>query len=580
MSTTSSSKEINNDIVMTKNIISVSDIKTKTNDNHSPNTNNINIRHIATTSPVIIKNFFTVRRKRINNDIKIEPMENSHFSNSRCSLPILNKPQLQNNDVDRCEIISDDLTTKKQHCCKQSSQSRIQRLKRTLSLSKNLDREEGENIICCTNDKIMKSSDSMIPLNNSSTKENYPIQFLPRSLVMNPEDIDDYMNAQPQNNNCTCSDGTRKRVKSNNNRCATFFSQLSSTSPVSSTDDDSSAESSANLPKINVCDSIIVESRDQFIPTVAQKKRNSLDERTSNNIRRSWSHIEVRHIKGLFKRNRDSGDVKRRNSYAHTSSTRANQQIASESELKMLNHVHNIDNASNSDELLTSADEIIHSSPKKLPLDLYTLQADMEKETDAVTRARQMRKFIISEIYSTEQSYLAHMRTLKKSFMDPCIQASLTPHPFMNKDDVAIIFAHINELIKLSDTIVETIETSTDPWEDYDSKLGQVFLKYGNEFEVFEKYAENIQRSRQLLAKKVNQSVLYRKFVSSQRKKENIKLNLNDYMIMPIQRITRYSLLLKELKKYTLESHTDYKDMCEALDSMLSLASRCNDNIQ
>ncbi|CAG8575202.1 3988_t:CDS:2 [Funneliformis caledonium] len=456
----------------------------------------------ATTSPVIIKKFFTavsVCRKRINNDIKIstiEPMENSNFSNSRCSLPILNKPQLKNNGT-RSKIVT-----------------------------KN-------------NDK-----------------------------------------AQQQNNNCTCSDGTRKRVKSNNNnRCATFFSQLSSSS-VSSTDGDSSAESSANFSSINVCDTNVVESHDQFDPTAAPKKRNSLDERTINNIRRSWSHIEVRHFKGLFKRNRDN-DVKRRNSYAHTTSTRANQQIASESEFKVLNLVHNVDNASNdADENSTSSDEVDHSPPKKLPVDLYALQANMEKETDAVTRARQMRKFIISEIYSTEQSYLAHMRTLKKIFMDPCIQASLTPHPLMIKDDVEIIFAHIDELINLSDTIVESFEISMDPWEDYDSKMGQVFLKYGNKFEVFEKYAENIQRSRQLLAKKVNQSVLYRKFVSSQRKKENIKLNLNDYMIMPIQRITRYSLLLKELKKHTLESHTDYKDMCEALDSMLSLASRCNNNIQ
>ncbi|PKK80351.1 Dbl homology domain-containing protein [Rhizophagus irregularis] len=203
----------------------------------------------------------------------------------------------------------------------------------------------------------------------------------------------------------------------------------------------------------------------------------------------------------------------------------------------------------------------------------------MEKEPDGVTRSRQMRKFIISEIYSTEQSYLSHMKTLKKTFMDPCINASTSP-PLVNKDDIRIIFAHLDDLIKLSDKFVETIETSMDPYEVYDSKLGQVFLNFAEGFEVYKKYAENIQRSRQLLTKKVNQSVFYRRFVSAQRKKENIRLGLSDYLIMPIQRVARYSLLLKDLKKYTIETHFDYNDLCKALDYMVSLAKECNNNIQ
>ncbi|PKC13833.1 hypothetical protein RhiirA5_56150 [Rhizophagus irregularis] len=49
---------------------------------------------------------------------------------------------------------------------------------------------------------------------------------------------------------------------------------------------------------------------------------------------------------------------------------------------------------------------------------------------------------------------------------------------------------------------------------------------------------------------------------------------------MPIQRVARYSLLLKDLKKYTIETHFDYNDLCKALDYMVSLAKECNNNIQ
>jgi hypothetical protein len=213
---------------------------------------------------------------------------------------------------------------------------------------------------------------------------------------------------------CVCNNNNiRKRVKSNSvHHCTLFPTAISSTSLVDGSVKDSliTCQSPTSL--------IIPESRDSHDHPVKVKSRNSMDDQTEFDIRRSWSHIEVRHLKGLFsRRNRHSSDVQRRNSYAYTTSKRVNQQVATESEYNVLNHAaHKIKNTNvvNEEESTTTTSDVEQLSPKKFPVDLFALQADMEREPDGATRSRQMRKFIISEIYSTEQSYLSHMKTLKK----------------------------------------------------------------------------------------------------------------------------------------------------------------------
>ena len=54
-------------------------------------------------------------------------------------------------------------------------------------------------------------------------------------------------------------------------------------------------------------------------------------------------------------------------------------------------------------------------------------------------------------------------------------------------------------------------------------------------------------------------------------------LNLEDYMIYPVQRLPRYELLLAGLKKYTTEDNIDYKNLCIALERIKDLNDNIND---
>ncbi|CAG8496343.1 2673_t:CDS:2 [Dentiscutata erythropus] len=292
---------------------------------------------------------------------------------------------------------------------------------------------------------------------------------------------------------------------------------------------------------ITICDSPTTES-----PTIttSQHKRCSSNNDLNDNsdIRRSWTHIEV-HLRGLLFSRKRALDAKRRNSYAYTNSLKTNQQLVAESEIRI--HLHKNRNSNVS----VDEDTVVVKDPPTLtlPADIFALQADAEKETDAATRSSQMRKFIACEIYSTEQSYLEHLKKLKKIFMDPFIDAAEQSNPLVNPDDIKAIFDHVEDLIQLSTLIVEDLESSMDPWQESESMVGEVFLKYRSYFEALLLYAENHQQSRSAI-KRANENVLYRKIL--------------------------------QLKRYTPEFHMDYDDLCHSVDNMKTLALQCDKAIQ
>ncbi|KAJ2963121.1 hypothetical protein NQZ79_g1770 [Umbelopsis isabellina] len=193
-------------------------------------------------------------------------------------------------------------------------------------------------------------------------------------------------------------------------------------------------------------------------------------------------------------------------------------------------------------------------------------------------RNEQIRRFIIQEIYTTEQTYLDHLNIIKTMFMDPFIAAATqTTQPLINPQDISTIFAYIPNIIEISNILVYRLESVVRTWHEQQSVIGAIFLQMESDFEVYIRYAVNFHQSQRCINRAHN-NILYRRFIQeSLRKKETNRMGLTDYMIIPIQRVTRYSLLLKDLKKHTPTSHPDYNNIDKALKVMTGLALAMND---
>ncbi|KAI8987197.1 Dbl homology domain-containing protein [Pilobolus umbonatus] len=186
----------------------------------------------------------------------------------------------------------------------------------------------------------------------------------------------------------------------------------------------------------------------------------------------------------------------------------------------------------------------------------------------------QLKKFILNELLTTEETYLEHLMTIKNFYMDPLFQTlRLTTKRSIlnfNSKDAEIIFAFIPELISLTHSLVQDLRLAITGGND----VGKVFCEYGHYFEVYISYAVNFSKSRKYI-NKASSSLIYRQLIKdSLEKKDANRMVLADYMIAPIQRITRYCLLLKDLQKHS--TSTDNTHMEQALKCLSALAFAMN----
>ncbi|KAG0171392.1 Pleckstrin y domain-containing G member 1 [Apophysomyces sp. BC1015] len=179
-------------------------------------------------------------------------------------------------------------------------------------------------------------------------------------------------------------------------------------------------------------------------------------------------------------------------------------------------------------------------------------------------RSVQQSKYVMMELLATEQTYLHHLTTVKSMLMDPLMNAVRCN--LIHRREIQPIFGYIPQLILLSTALVRQFDDANKP-----SAIGQVFCNFEDAFSVYIAYAANYARSLKCAAK-ANRHLVYRQAVKTAVDQTN-RMTLADYLIAPIQRITRYCLLLKELEKYSAPSDS----LDTALRCLSALALAMND---
>ncbi|XP_020617404.1 uncharacterized protein LOC110055359 [Orbicella faveolata] len=110
--------------------------------------------------------------------------------------------------------------------------------------------------------------------------------------------------------------------------------------------------------------------------------------------------------------------------------------------------------------------------------------------------------------------------------------------------------------------------------EDEPQKIGEVFAQSEQQLEeLYSEYCRNKPKS-DLLVQKYTDS-----FFQGCKEKLGHRLQLADYLIKPVQRITKYQLLLKDILKHTEKAGEDCTELQRALDVALRILKRTNDMV-
>ncbi|XP_069826884.1 guanine nucleotide exchange factor DBS isoform X1 [Dendropsophus ebraccatus] len=182
-----------------------------------------------------------------------------------------------------------------------------------------------------------------------------------------------------------------------------------------------------------------------------------------------------------------------------------------------------------------------------------------------------LRRHVMNELLETERVYVEELLSVLEGYAaemeNPLAMHLLTP-VLLNKKDV--LFGNMEEIYHFHNRIfLRELET----YIDFPELVGRCFLERMEDFQIYEKYCQNKPRSESLWRQCSDAAF----FQECQRKLDH-KLSLDSYLLKPVQRITKYQLLLKEMLKYS-KNCEGAEDLQEALASILGILKAVNDSM-
>uniref|UniRef100_A0AAR2JZW1 MCF.2 cell line derived transforming sequence-like 2 n=1 Tax=Pygocentrus nattereri TaxID=42514 RepID=A0AAR2JZW1_PYGNA len=180
-------------------------------------------------------------------------------------------------------------------------------------------------------------------------------------------------------------------------------------------------------------------------------------------------------------------------------------------------------------------------------------------------------RHIMNELIETERLYVEELQSIMEGYaaaLDNSELNHLIPLALENKKD--ILFGNLAEIYDFHNkTFLKELENCVEKPE----LVGTCFLKRKEELQIYEKYCQNKPRS-EALWRQCGDSMFFQEC----QKQLDHKLSLDAYLLKPVQRITKYQLMLKEMLKCSKNSEGT-AELEEALATVLDIIKSVNDSM-
>ncbi|KNE54723.1 hypothetical protein AMAG_00682 [Allomyces macrogynus ATCC 38327] len=177
------------------------------------------------------------------------------------------------------------------------------------------------------------------------------------------------------------------------------------------------------------------------------------------------------------------------------------------------------------------------------------------------------RKNIIAEILATEDTYIAELAYLVKHYVQP-----MEDRQILSPEEVKGLFSNVESILKFhSDFLIGAMRANQD-------RLGRVFAQHSAYLKMYSVFINAYDQAMVDLSKWLPKRKKVRQFCETVvQDPAHHQINLQAYLMLPIQRIPRYRLLLQSLLKQTPEDHADFTDLTRALAEIEAIAKKINE---
>ncbi|XP_060051041.1 rho guanine nucleotide exchange factor 25 isoform X2 [Erinaceus europaeus] len=202
---------------------------------------------------------------------------------------------------------------------------------------------------------------------------------------------------------------------------------------------------------------------------------------------------------------------------------------------------------------------------KTQPPEEETLSQAPESEEELKKKALERSMYVLSELVETEKMYVDDLGQIVEGYM-ATMAAQGVPESLRGRD--RIVFGNIQQIYEWHrDYFLQELQRClNDPdW------LAQLFIKHERRLHMYVVYCQNKPKSEHVV------SEFGDSYFEELRQQLGHRLQLNDLLIKPVQRIMKYQLLLKDFLKYYSRAGMETDELERAVEVMCFVPKRCND---
>ncbi|XP_034143734.1 intersectin-2a isoform X2 [Esox lucius] len=197
---------------------------------------------------------------------------------------------------------------------------------------------------------------------------------------------------------------------------------------------------------------------------------------------------------------------------------------------------------------------------------------------DSMTPSERKRQGYIHELIHTEQTYLDDLELVMEVFYKPM---SVSGH--LTEDDMAVIFVNWSELITCNSRLLRSLHAlKAEGGANMPVQLiGERLWSELSDMQVYVTFCSCQLNAAALLQHKTNAHPHFRQYLRTLATNYRCKgMPLSSFFLKPMQRITRYPLLIKNILEHTLACHPDVEPLRAALERAEEVCCQVNEGVR
>uniref|UniRef100_A0AAR2K1L5 BCR activator of RhoGEF and GTPase n=1 Tax=Pygocentrus nattereri TaxID=42514 RepID=A0AAR2K1L5_PYGNA len=189
----------------------------------------------------------------------------------------------------------------------------------------------------------------------------------------------------------------------------------------------------------------------------------------------------------------------------------------------------------------------------------------------------EMRKWVLSGILASEETYLSHLEALLLP-MKPLKAAATTSQPVLTVQQIETIFFKVPELYEIHKEFYDGLLPRVQQWSHH-QRVGDLFQKQASQLGVYRAFVDNYELAVETAEKCCQANTQFAEIseVIPAWMSCCLFCPLSALLYKPVDRVTRSTLVLHDLLKHTPSSHPDHPLLQDALRISQNFLSSINE---